>query len=74
MTNTSRNSCDEIRPYLRQKLQDECKNCQLLQIEDNNLKKMEQLDEDSLWYEVQKQVFDQMVNIHFLINSPGSYE
>ncbi|XP_037039354.1 cilia- and flagella-associated protein 53-like [Bradysia coprophila] len=59
------NSCDEIRPYLRQKLQDECKNCQQLQIFDNTLKKAEELDRERLWDEVQKQVFNQMTQREF---------
>ncbi|KAJ6632607.1 hypothetical protein Bhyg_16213, partial [Pseudolycoriella hygida] len=54
------NNCDEIRPYLRRKLQDDCKNCQRLQIEDNKLKKMEEIDENRLWHEIQTQVFNQM--------------
>lgn len=64
LSNIFRNNCDEIRPYLRQKLQDECKTCQRLQIEDNNLKKIQELDQDRMWFDVQKQVFNQMVNIH----------
>lgn len=54
------NKCDEIRPYLRQKLLQDSKACQLLQIQDKQKKLLEEKDIENLWVEVAKRGNEQL--------------
>lgn len=58
----NRNKCDEIRPLLRQKLLQDSKACQLLQIQDKQKKLLEERDVENLWVEVAKRGNEQLFN------------
>lgn len=56
-----RQNCDEIRPHLRQKLLEDSKYGQRLQIEDKKKQKDTEKDYENMWSGISKKCYNQMV-------------